>query len=46
LDSFPIDREEGFEKAFEYRLSRIVFRGGLGGYLLLGFVLEGKDKKG
>jgi hypothetical protein len=37
--------EEGFEKAFEYRLSRIVFRGGLGGDLLLGFVLEGKDKR-
>ncbi len=38
--------EEGFEKAFEYRLFRIVFRGDLGRYLLLGFVLEGKDKKG
>jgi hypothetical protein len=45
LDSFPIDREARFEKAFEYRLFRIVFRGGVGSYLLLDFVLEGKDKK-
>jgi len=46
VDSLPNAGEEGFEKAFEYRLSRIVFRGDLGRYLLLGFVLEGKDKKG
>jgi hypothetical protein len=46
LDSFSIDSEARFEEACEYRLSRIVFRGDLGRYLLLGFVLEGKDKKG
>jgi hypothetical protein len=45
LDSLPNAGEEGFEKAFEYRLSRIVFRGGVGSYLLLDFVLNGKDKK-
>ena len=45
MDSLSNAGEEGFEKAFEYRLSRIVFRGGMGGDLLLGFVLEGKDKR-
>ena len=37
LDSISNAREERFEKAFEYRLSRIVFRGGVGGDLLLDF---------
>ena len=45
MDSLSNASEEGFEKAFEYRLFRIVFRGGLGCYLLLDFVLKGKDKK-
>ena len=45
MDSISNASEKGFEKAFEFCLSRIVFRGDLGRYLLLGFVLEGKDKK-
>jgi hypothetical protein len=45
LGSISNAGEEGFEKAFEYRLSRIIFRGGVGSYLLLDFVLEGNDKK-
>jgi len=46
MDSISNASEKGFEKASEYRLSRIVFRGDLGRYLLLGFVLEGKERKG
>jgi len=42
VDSLSNASEEGFEKAFEYRLSRSVFRIGVGGDFLLGFVLKGK----